>query len=178
MEGVEIYERLARKLLDMKIALIGFGKMGREIDSIAREQGETISCIFEIDRVVRPEALADVDVCIEFSTPDAALSETFAQRLKQRKDIVVGTTGWYEHLPEVRSIVQGVGIAVFFKLFTGCEYLFSNRFARGRTDEQCFRLRSVHSRSSPPTKGRQPERNCVALVPAYSSIGSIERRKS
>ncbi len=57
----------------MKIALIGFGKMGREIDSAAREQGEMITRVFEWDRTVTPEALADVDICIEFSTPDAVV---------------------------------------------------------------------------------------------------------
>jgi hypothetical protein len=58
----------------MKIALIGFGKMGREIETVAREQGETIARVFEIDSPVRPQDLADVDVCIDFSTPDSVLS--------------------------------------------------------------------------------------------------------
>jgi len=59
----------------MRIALIGFGKMGREIDSIARERGETIACVFDSARPLRPEALVDanVDVCIEFSTPAAVV---------------------------------------------------------------------------------------------------------
>jgi 4-hydroxy-tetrahydrodipicolinate reductase len=119
----------------MKIALIGFGKMGREIDSIAREQGETISCVFEIDRVVRPEALSDVDVCIEFSTPDAVRGNIQAA-VEAGKDIVVGTTGWYEHLPEVRSSVQksgllyssnfSLGVNIFFRIVSRAAELMDN----------------------------------------------------
>src|ERR1700688_3592721 len=93
----------------MRIALIGFGKMGREIDSIAREQGETIARVFDSRNAVEVEALADIDVCIEFSTPEAVLSNIHAA-LEARKDIVVGTTGWHSHLPEVRERVRESGL--------------------------------------------------------------------
>jgi 4-hydroxy-tetrahydrodipicolinate reductase len=119
----------------MKIALIGFGQMGREIDSAAREQGETIACVFEIDRPVRPEALADVDVCIEFSTPGAVV-ENIRAAAEAGKDIVVGTTGWYEHLPEVRSIVTksgllyssnfSLGVNIFFRIVSRAAELMNN----------------------------------------------------
>jgi 4-hydroxy-tetrahydrodipicolinate reductase len=109
----------------MKIALIGYGKMGREIDSVAREQGETVAEVFEIDHIVQPNALADVDVCIEFTTPDAAINNIRAAAAAG-KDIVVGTTGWYEHLPEVRQIVResgllyssnfSLGVNIFFRI--------------------------------------------------------------
>ena len=86
----------------MKIALIGFGKMGREIDSIAREQGDVIARVFDSRHVVRAEALADVDVCIEFSTPDAVL-QNIRTAIEARRDIIVGTTGWDQHLPEIKA---------------------------------------------------------------------------
>lgn len=50
----------------MKIALIGFGKMGKEIDAIARQQGETIACVFDSKTPVTANALREVDMCIEF----------------------------------------------------------------------------------------------------------------
>ena len=55
----------------MRIALIGYGKMGREVEAAAREQGATIAQVFDIDRTVDVESLRDVDVCIEFSTPES-----------------------------------------------------------------------------------------------------------
>jgi 4-hydroxy-tetrahydrodipicolinate reductase len=93
----------------MKIALIGYGKMGHEIEAVAREHGETIAATFDIGNPVDVESLAGVDVCIEFSTPDTVL-QNIQVALKAKKDIVVGTTGWYEHLPEIRSAVKDSGL--------------------------------------------------------------------
>jgi 4-hydroxy-tetrahydrodipicolinate reductase len=93
----------------MKIALIGYGKMGHEIEAVAREQGETIACTFDIDSPVKAAHLADVDVCIEFSTPDTAV-QNIRVALEAKKDIVVGTTGWYSQLPEIRPLVKESGL--------------------------------------------------------------------
>jgi 4-hydroxy-tetrahydrodipicolinate reductase len=119
----------------MKIALMGFGRMGREIDSVAREQGETIARVFDSRRPIRPEALADVDVCIEFSTPEAVVSNIRAA-IEARKDIVVGTTGWDAHLPEIRKSVResgllyssnfSVGMNIFFRLVKRAAELMKN----------------------------------------------------
>ena len=83
--------------------------MGREIDSLAREQGETIARVFDSRNAVNPEDLSDIDVCIEFSTPEAVLSNIQAA-LEARKDIVVGTTGWLNHLPQLQEQVRESGL--------------------------------------------------------------------
>ena len=107
----------------MKIALIGFGKMGQQIDSIAREQGETISRIFDSRNAVRPEALENADVCIEFSTPEAVLSNIRAA-IEAKKDIVVGTTGWYQRLPELKGVVKDSGLLYAANFSLGMNYFF------------------------------------------------------
>jgi len=107
----------------MKIALIGFGKMGHEIDSAAREQGESITRVFEWDRTVTPEALADVDICIEFSTPDAVFQNIRAA-IEARRDIVVGTTGWYQHLPEIKAVVKESGLLYSANFSLGMNIFF------------------------------------------------------
>jgi len=107
----------------MKIALIGFGKMGHEIDSAAREQGESITRVFEWDRTVTPEALADVDICIEFSTPDAVVQNIRAA-IEARRDIVVGTTGWYQHLPEIKAVVKESGLLYSANFSLGMNIFF------------------------------------------------------
>ena len=119
----------------MKIALIGFGKMGREIDAAAREQGETIARVFEIDDPVRPEGLADVDICMDFSMPQAVLANVRAA-VAARKDIVVGTTGWDAHLAEIRSMVKesgmlystnfSLGMNIFFRIVRRAAELMRN----------------------------------------------------
>ena len=107
----------------MRIALIGYGKMGREIESIARQRGETIAQVFEIGNVVRPESLGDVDVCIDFSMPDAVLSNIRAA-VAARRDIVVGTTGWYQHLPELKNEVKESGLLYSANFSLGMNYFF------------------------------------------------------
>jgi 4-hydroxy-tetrahydrodipicolinate reductase len=107
----------------MRIAIIGFGKMGREIDSAAREQGETIVRVFDSQQRARPESLGDVDVCIEFSTPQAALANIRAA-IQARCDVVVGTTGWYEHLPELRAEVKDSGLLYASNFSLGMNYFF------------------------------------------------------
>jgi 4-hydroxy-tetrahydrodipicolinate reductase len=107
----------------MKIALIGFGKMGREIEAAAREQGETVTKVFELDSPVSAADLADVDVCIDFSTPDAVLSNIRCAA-EARRDIVVGTTGWDKHLPEVRKLVVDSGLLYSSNFSLGMNIFF------------------------------------------------------
>jgi len=107
----------------MRIALIGYGKMGHEIEAVARAQGETIACVFDIGNTVRAEDLADVDVCIEFSTPEAVLSN-IRTAIAARRDIVVGTTGWYQHVPELKSAVKDSGVLYSANFSLGMNYFF------------------------------------------------------
>ena len=115
----------------MKIALMGFGKMGREIDSIAREQGDVVARVFEIDNPVKPQDLADVDICIEFSTPDSVLPNIRAA-IHARRDIVVGTTGWYQHLDEIKSAVKDSGLLYSSNFSLGMNIFFRiTKYAAG-----------------------------------------------
>jgi 4-hydroxy-tetrahydrodipicolinate reductase len=107
----------------MRFALFGYGKMGHEIDSVAREQGETIAEVFDEFRVVQADALGDVDVCIDFSTPDAVVGNIRAA-IQARKDIVVGTTGWNQHLPEFRDMVKDIGLLYSSNFSLGMNYFF------------------------------------------------------
>jgi 4-hydroxy-tetrahydrodipicolinate reductase len=107
----------------MRIALIGYGQMGREIDAIAREQGETVARVFELGSEVSPEALVEIDVCIDFSMPDAVLANIRAA-IQAKRDIVVGTTGWYQHLPELRDRVKDSGLLYSANFSLGMNVFF------------------------------------------------------
>ena len=119
----------------MKIAIVGYGKMGREIEAIAKAQGEVIAGVFDIDNPIRPEMLAGVDMCIEFSAPEAVLSN-IRTAIEAKCDIVVGTTGWNAHLPEIREAVKdsgllyssnySVGMNIFFRLVKRAAELMNN----------------------------------------------------
>jgi 4-hydroxy-tetrahydrodipicolinate reductase len=93
----------------MTIALIGHGRMGMEVETVARERRIPIGRIFtEEDNTgavgLTRESLRGIDVCIDFSSP-ASVVENIRAVATAGCDIVVGTTGWYEHLEEVRKLV-------------------------------------------------------------------------
>lgn len=92
----------------MKIALIGYGKMGKIVEQIALQKGHAINV--KIDpkchcKTITRETLSDSDICIDFTQPSDAI-ENLKQVAKCGKSIVMGTTGWYEHLEEAKRIVE------------------------------------------------------------------------
>lgn len=112
----------------MKIALIGYGKMGHIIEEVARERGHEIVCIIDKDNLqdFDSEAFASADVAIEFTTPTTA--EANVRRAWDKgKPVVCGTTGWNvgslcdEELKEknaalVWSSNYSIGVNILFAL--------------------------------------------------------------
>ncbi len=102
----------------MNLALIGHGKMGQEVERAAQEKGLKIVKIFEVDEnqdgsALTKESLKSVDVCMEFSSPEAVLSNIEAVA-DCGKNIVVGTTGWYDRLDYVRKLVKEKKIGLLY----------------------------------------------------------------
>lgn len=94
----------------MNIGLIGYGRMGKEIEIVANERGHVIAAVFDIDnnahgKGLTKKSLHGVDVCIEFSTPDTVIDNIEAVNAAGL-NMVVGTTGWYDRLDRVREIVK------------------------------------------------------------------------
>ena len=87
----------------MKLALVGYGKMGKLIEQLAPEYGFTIHARLDLNDDLA--AAKGADVAIEFTTPHAALGNIHALA-KVGVPAVVGTTGWMEHLEEARQAVQ------------------------------------------------------------------------
>ncbi|HLS94827.1 MAG TPA: 4-hydroxy-tetrahydrodipicolinate reductase [Sphingobacterium sp.] len=89
----------------MKIVLLGYGKMGQLIEKFAVKRGHEILLI--VDKNNRSDItagdLAGADVAIDFSEPAAAMGN-ISLCFEADLPIVVGTTGWYEHIEEVRSV--------------------------------------------------------------------------
>ena len=109
----------------MKIALLGYGRMGKAIEQIAIERGHAIVAL--VDKNENQGNLSEADVAINFSVPDAAVANIKAAMEKQIP-VVCGTTGWLEHLKEVEDYCTqnksafiyasnfSVGVNLFFKL--------------------------------------------------------------
>ena len=99
----------------MKIALIGYGKMGHIIEEIAVSRGHEVVCAIDVDNQQDFEspAFKSADVAIEFTTPKTALGNV-ARCLAAGVPVVVGSTGWYDKLPQVRADVEKAGGSLFW----------------------------------------------------------------
>ena len=100
----------------MKIALIGYGKMGKMIEQIALSRGHEIVSVIDIDNQedFESEAFSSADVAIEFTSPTAAYGnylKAFAKNVK----VVSGSTGWMaEHGDDVRRMCSEGGQTLFW----------------------------------------------------------------
>ena len=94
----------------MRITLVGYGKMGKTVERVAREQSHEIVHTMDIDDNPMSAGfqgawVGKTDVVIDFSMADAVLSNV-ENSVKAGLPVVVGTTGWYDHLDSVRSLVE------------------------------------------------------------------------
>jgi 4-hydroxy-tetrahydrodipicolinate reductase len=109
----------------MKIALFGYGKMGKMIEKIALERGHTIVAKIEVDTL--NVNFSDMDVAIDFSMPKAAF-DNISNCIKNRVPVVSGTTGWLDQYEKAVSLCNeekgafiyasnfSLGVNVFFEL--------------------------------------------------------------
>jgi 4-hydroxy-tetrahydrodipicolinate reductase len=88
-----------------RIAIIGHGAMGREVERLASPLGMTITEIFDATRPVTTAGGEAFDVAIDFSWPDAVVENVRAVSALGRP-IVIGTTGWYDRMDEVAKLVE------------------------------------------------------------------------
>ena len=110
----------------MKIAIIGYGKMGKLIEKIAKERGADIFMIINDSNWISSD-IEGADVAIEFSSPESAV-ENIHKSLKVGVPIVVGTTGWYDKLDQVKQWVVNydsaflaatnfsIGVNIFYEI--------------------------------------------------------------
>jgi 4-hydroxy-tetrahydrodipicolinate reductase len=109
----------------MKIALLGYGKMGKVIEKIALERGHEI--VLRKDSSDTFEGITKADVAIEFSVPSIAVSH-ISECLSQNIPVISGTTGWLEKYDEMVHLCQekngsfiyasnfSLGVNIFFEL--------------------------------------------------------------
>lgn len=123
----------------MKIALIGFGNMGQELERVIKssDKHQVVSVSLEsVDGVWDTRGLRKSDVVIDFTHPSVIL-ENIKKVASMGKNIVVGTTGWYDQISEVKRIVKqkkigliyaqnfSVGANIFFKIVKDASNLFA-----------------------------------------------------
>ncbi|HOJ64308.1 MAG TPA: 4-hydroxy-tetrahydrodipicolinate reductase [Spirochaetota bacterium] len=117
----------------MRVALVGYGKMGKQIEIILKKE-KSYEKIVRIDKFnkeadfseVNRDSLKDIDVAIDFSTPESAI-DNIKKYVECRVNVVMGTTGWYDKLEDVKTIVGNnigfiwsgnfsLGVNIFFRI--------------------------------------------------------------
>jgi len=115
----------------MNLLILGRGKTGSLVADVARERRhhlETLSDVENADaRALTPEFLAPFDAVIDFTEPKAVVPNAEAT-IRAGRNMVVGTTGWYEHVPRLRELVLSaktgflygsnfsIGVNLFFEI--------------------------------------------------------------
>ena len=109
----------------MKIALFGYGKMGKIIEKIAEERGHEV--VLKIQSGKTNYDIKQADIAIDFSVPSAAVAN-IKEALNNQLPMVCGTTGWLNHYDEVEKICRNkkgafiyasnfsLGVNIFFEL--------------------------------------------------------------
>ena len=131
----------------MKIALVGYGKMGKIIDEISQSRGHEV--VARLKETPNRESLNDADVVIEFSNPEAAF-ENIKVCLENKIPVICGTTGWLDKKPEIERIAVeqnsaflygsnfSLGVNLFFAINEKLAKLMNN------VDEYQCQLEEIH----------------------------------
>lgn len=162
----------------MNIALIGYGKMGREIEAIAIQRNHNI--VAKVDSknsgTIADSELLKADVAIEFSTPHTVLRNV-KRCLDINLPVVIGTTGWYAHFDEIQAhctVKDGslfhatnfsLGVNLFFKLNT---YLADLMNKYTDYDVSMEEIHHIHKLDKP---------SGTAITLANQVLNKIERKK-
>lgn len=96
----------------MRIALFGYGKMGRMIEAEASQKGHEVCCIIDPAGGSRGR-LSDSEVAVDFSEPSAVINN-IGLACSSHIPIVVGTTGWYDQVEDIRRKVEESGSALVY----------------------------------------------------------------
>ena len=127
----------------MNIAIIGYGKMGKEIERLAAAKGMKVVSIIDREGSGAPyseinaESMKGVDVCIDFTHPDSALGN-IRKIASHSKNMVIGTTGWYGDIHKAEEAVNksnvgmiwsgnfSIGVNMFFRIIENAAGMMDN----------------------------------------------------
>lgn len=110
----------------MKIALVGYGKMGKEVERVAKLRGHSVCATIDTaspgasHKEISADCIKDADVVIDFTMPSSVL-QNIRKVTAAKKNMVIGTTGWYDSITEAKQLVGAAG--------TG--FIYSSNFSMG-----------------------------------------------
>jgi 4-hydroxy-tetrahydrodipicolinate reductase len=123
--------------MTQNLAIVGYGKMGKLVEQLAPEYDFAVSAKADQSHEITREAFATADVAIDFSMPEVVVQNSAAVSTLG-VNLVIGTTGWLDRLPEVKATVErnntgcvwgpnfSVGVAIFSRLVTEASRLMQD----------------------------------------------------
>lgn len=133
----------------MLILVLGKGKTGSLVAQVARERGHSVRAL-DIDENLHASALtapnlAGIDVVVDFTSPEAAV-ENMRAALSVGCRMVVGTTGWYAHLEEMKALAlrRGAGLLYGTNFSLGVQKLFRLAAELAKLDGYSFSISETH----------------------------------
>jgi 4-hydroxy-tetrahydrodipicolinate reductase len=163
------------EFINMKVILLGYGKMGKIIERVALDRGHQISARIDIHNSSDFD-MATGDVAIEFSHPDAAF-ENVKKCIERKLPVVCGTTGWLKRKPEIEELCRknnatffyasnySLGVNVFFKLNE-----YAARMMNSLSEYEISMDEIHHTEKKDAPSG-------TAITLAEGIIGHVERKK-
>lgn len=162
----------------MNIAIIGYGKMGHEIEKICRERGHNIVCTIDANEEAKfdSDEFKSADVAIEFSSPESALNN-YKLAFAANVPVVSGTTGWLDKIDVVKEACEKDGQTFFYTsnfslgvniLFAVNKYLANIMNDFPEYDVHVDETHHIHKLDAP---------SGTALTIAEGILQSLERKK-
>lgn len=162
----------------MKIAIIGYGKMGKIIEATARKRGHTIGSIIDLgdEQLLAPDHLDKHDVAIEFSSPSSAF-ENISKCMDAGLPVVSGSTGWTDKIEDLKTRCKAeyLGFVYASNYSLGVNILFSlnERLAAIMQNHEAYDVSMTeihHSQKLDAPSG-------TALTLAEGILGNVSRKK-
>jgi 4-hydroxy-tetrahydrodipicolinate reductase len=171
----------------MRVAIVGFGKMGREIEAMAARRGHHV--VWTLSRTdnasgagLTAERLAEADAVFEFTAPDSAVENLLALA-RSGATVICGTTGWQRDLPRIAEAFErgggalvhatnfSVGVRLFFETARAAAELFPRAgYAAYVVEEHHAEKRDAPSGTAKTLAGVVREASGAGVAPPISSV--------
>lgn len=166
---------------------MGYGNMGQEIEQVVKEGSKhEISSISSESKGWDDTGIKDADVVIDFSSPEVVF-ENIEKVLKLGKNMVVGTSGWYDQVSEVEDLVNkdgtgliygqnfAIGTNIFFKLVETASRLFSKY---GDYDVFGYEVHHTGKKDSPSGTAFKTAQSIMENFPSKTKLetGRLDRK--
>lgn len=169
----------------MRLAITGYGKMGQRIRALAAEAGHEVVAVIDpvsadpavTSRTLTPQSIGEAEVVIDFTIP-SVVTDNIIMYAKCGIPAVIGTTGWYEKLPELKEMLKdekfqilysgnfSIGVAAFLKITEYAARIFN------KVERYDVSVHEIHHNS----KADSPSGTAIML--ADKLLENIDRKQS